>query len=235
MSLLHDHSGKLFGKKKPTIRDIIINQQVGLTFWNIYLYCVFHVFNPLIVAGKISNLNLVDAVGGACCNWRIWGESTIIGVHHPESHPDVLYQGPTISQWHCWRTSCSTRLVAKVCHCTVAFGIHSKCHILFQPQKQFLVSLWFAQKGIFILPKVSRLRRLMKRSPTSKYKKLTDIKAGARLRGWNFVPGSKSEGRGVAWFAFRITVQFPHSCSLIWIYNMFSEHHGSVQTKLGFS
>lgn len=52
MTLLHDHSGKLFGKKKPTIKDIIINQKVGLTISNIHLFCSFHVFNPLVVGER---------------------------------------------------------------------------------------------------------------------------------------------------------------------------------------
>ena len=39
---------------------------------------------------------------------------------------------------------------------------------------------------------VSRLRRLLKRSSKSKYKKLTAIKDACRARGWDVSPGSGS-------------------------------------------
>ena len=165
-------------------------------------------------------MNLVDPVGGACCNWGVGGESAHVGVHHPKSHPDVLHQGPAFSQWGCWRTSRSTGLVAKVFHCIVPSGISTLwMSFCFNHLNIFWLIYVLPNKGIPSLAKVSRLRRLMKRSAASKYRKLTDIKAGARLLGWNFVPGSKLGGQAVAWFTFRIIVQFPIDVNISYVYN----------------
>ncbi|CAL1138118.1 unnamed protein product [Cladocopium goreaui] len=59
------------------------------------------------------------------------------------------------------------------------------------------VQSWALKYGVAIKKLVSRLRRLMRRSETSKYDKLTEVKRTARSYGWGELAPKSSSGKKV--------------------------------------
>ncbi|CAL1164555.1 unnamed protein product [Cladocopium goreaui] len=117
MTVLIDQSGHLFGKKKCSIKDLIVNKEVLLA-----------VVKALGDRPRVSAYTLQDALLGFYTEAKLYPSG-------------VFSEIPAVQDWA-------------------------------------------LKQAIGIKKLVSRLRRLMKRSSTSKHRKLTEVKAIARRSGW---------------------------------------------------
>ena len=109
MSLIVDHSGHVHGRKKPTIKDVLVNRQV--MGYNVFIEkrvfdkvvtCFFAtLLTPTLRRDRIFFPNPLTVTGFTCCHPGESGQPTYQCSHPQKSDPPILQPVQIISGWCC--------------------------------------------------------------------------------------------------------------------------------------
>ena len=116
MTLVVDHSGKVFRNRKPTIKDVTVNGEARHGMKQLLSYRMFFV-------DKCSNgwivINGPGAVGG---DQRERRELQVILQDSGPSYTAPLFHEKNVPHRSCFRTTCGTRLGSEACQSPETLG-----------------------------------------------------------------------------------------------------------------